>query len=98
MDALQMAFDIDLSFGNVILGIKHHSSNTIQKTVLFFLQSVVFIILVQAILVKVNRLIDAKILKSHTREACIENTNDWNSEYKVSEIEVQHHQERTCWS
>jgi hypothetical protein len=98
MDALQMAFNVDLCFANVLLGLNHHSSNAIQKTVLFFLQSEVFIILVQAILVEVNRLIDAKIFKSHTWEACIENTNDWNSEYKVSDIEVQHHQERTCWS
>jgi len=75
-----MAFVIDHSICNVLLGAGKHGSDSILKTVLLFLQGEILVVLIEAILVDVDLLIDTKIFKGHFRETSTEDGNDWITE------------------
>lgn len=65
MNSLQVAFDIDLSFSDILFSFLKHCSDAVLKAVPLFLQGEVFVVLIKAILVEVDGLINGHFCNGH---------------------------------
>lgn len=99
VNALEMEFVVThLSVPDTLLSLMHHRLDSILVRVLFLFKGPVFVIIIEAVLVKVNFLVNLELFDKHAFAAKAHEPLEWTSEHKIESISEEEHSQESCWS